>query len=227
MNEGDGKVVASPLADAAVAWARGHVIAVCGIDGSGKSTLIDRVADELSRRGHKVFCTRQPTTFYRELEPVRRFHDEGDKAVPVECMALLSAADRALHLTHEVIPALLSSSLVISDRFLPAAEAIFAARGLDDEWVSQINAFCPPPHGQILLDLPGAVAVRRIRQRGGSIRLEERSSTTLEAIRQAYLQRRRPNCMVLDATMSPDALAKEAVAYIATLSSVSPPEGTS
>lgn len=206
-----------PLDAIGRAWDLGRLVAVCGIDGSGKSTLILRVSEELAARGHAVVCTRQPTTFYRELAPVRQFHDEGAKELPVECLALLSAADRAMHLAREVIPALLASSIVISDRFLPAAEAIFAARGLDDTWVSEINRFCPSPHGQILLDLPGTVAVRRIRERGGSIRLEERSSATLESIRQQYLRLRRTNCLVLDATLQPDRLAAEAVTYIEAL----------
>ncbi|QWA23237.1 dTMP kinase [Streptomyces sp. JCM17656] len=198
--------------------AGGLVIAVCGIDGAGKTTLIETLARTLEASGEAVHVTRQPTSFYRSLEPVRTYHDEGAGNIPAECLALLSAADRSLHLAREVLPALLAGKTVISDRFVAAAAAIFETRGLSRSWIDEVNRFCPPPHGQILLDISGEEAVERIRQRGGYIRLEERSASTLEAIRQNYLRQRQENCLVLDAQATPESIAEQARRYVISLS---------
>ncbi|WP_317447678.1 dTMP kinase [Streptomyces collinus] len=193
------------------------MIAVCGIDGAGKTTLIETLARSLGQSGEAVHVTRQPTSFYRGLEPVRTYHDEGACNIPAECLALLSAADRSLHLAQEVLPALMAGKTVISDRFVAAAAAIFETRGLSRSWIDEVNRFCPPPHGQILLDISGEAAVERIRQRGGYIRLEERSAETLEAIRQNYLRQRQENCLVLNALESPESIADQAGGYVTSM----------
>lgn len=96
------------------------LVGAMGVQAGISRSEVSRICsglDERSRGRHAVVCTRQPTSFYRELEPVRRLYDEGAKAIPVECLALVSAADCVSHLACEVIPALLASSNVISDRF--------------------------------------------------------------------------------------------------------------
>lgn len=131
-----------------------------------------------------------------------------------EGLALLSACDRLLHLRNEVIPALEAGHVVISDRFLHASQAIFRARGVDADWLATINGYCPPPHLCVLLDCPVAIARERIERRGGYIRLEERSSSRLEAIRQSYLEVVPADAVTIDATGSPAELHRAVLAAV-------------
>lgn len=207
-----GTALAKPRIDAA--WQRGTVIALCGIDGSGKSTVGAQLAESLARFGVEVTLTRQPTCYYRGDAHVRAYHDDGEGSMWEEGLALLSACDRLLHLRSEVVPALEAGRVVISDRFLHATHAIFRARGVDPEWLEIINQYCPPPHLCILLDLPAAVAHERIKRRGGHIRLEENSCERLEAIRRSYLEVVPTDGVILDATATTDELHERALAAV-------------
>ncbi|WP_194819774.1 hypothetical protein [Nocardia sp. XZ_19_385] len=196
------------------AWDTGTVVAISGIDGSGKSTLLEALGRALSEAGIATHCTRQPTDFYRRLEPVKRYHEGSAGVIPSECLALLSAADRLLHLAVDIVPALETGEVVLCDRFMLAASAVFSTRGIADAWFQQINEFCPEPHGQILLDIPGKVAAARIVARGGDIAPVERSSATLEALRAAYHTRKYDNCLQLDGTKSREDLLGSSFEYV-------------
>ena len=196
------------------AWNVGTVVAVCGIDGSGKSTVAASVVDALDGLGVKATLTRQPTEYYRSDAHVRRYHDDGEGSMWEEGLALLSACDRLLHLRNEVIPALQAGHVVVSDRFVHATHAIFRARGVDVGWLAAINSYCPPPHLCVLLDCPAYVARERIERRGGHIRLEERSQQRLEAIRQSYLEVIPSDAIILDATLSPGELHQKVLSAV-------------
>jgi dTMP kinase len=191
------------------AWSRGLLIAVCGIDGSGKSTLIKRLDNFLGERGVEVVITEQPTNFYRSASSVRAYHDRGEEESWQEGLALLSAYDRLLHLKNTIVPALLSGKVVISHRFGAAARAIFTSRGLEAQWIESINRYCPRPHVSFLLDCPGKIAVDRIAARRGRIRLEERSAIMLEKIRKAYLDGADRSTHVIDAQKHQDEIFDE------------------
>jgi dTMP kinase len=196
------------------AWDKGVVVAICGIDGSGKSTVAESLAGSLAELGVATTLTRQPTDYYRGDPHVRRYHDDGEGSMWEEGLALLSACDRLLHLREEVVPALEAGHVVISDRFLHATQAIFRARGVCGDWLATINSYCPPPHLCVLLDCPVPVALERIRLRGGYIRLEERSPDRLEVIRQSYLEVVPPDAAIIDATASPDDLHRAVLAAV-------------
>lgn len=196
------------------AWSKGVVVAICGIDGSGKSTVAGRLAESLAGLGVMTTLTRQPTEYYRSDAHVRRYHDDGEGSMWAEGLALLSACDRLLHLRNEVIPALEAGHVVISDRFLHASQAIFRARGVDADWLATINSYCPPPHLCVLLDCPISIARERIERRGGYIRLEERSPSRLEAIRQSYLEVVPADAVTIDATASPAELHRAVLAAV-------------
>lgn len=206
----------------AAAWGKGVVVAICGIDGSGKSTVAGRLAESLTDLGVATTLTRQPTEYYRGDAHVRRYHDDGEGLMWEEGLALLSACDRLLHLRNEVIPALEAGHVVISDRFLHASQAIFRARGVDADWLATINSYCPPPHLCVLLDCPASVARDRIERRGGYIRLEERSPSRLESIRQSYLEVVPSDALIVDATVPPDQLHRAVLAAIKPLAIAHP-----
>ena len=183
----------------------GALIAFCGLDGSGKTTQIRRLADRL-RDGHHVHCTRQPTRQFR-ADPVMRAFIEGsitgrDAVEVLPEIALLAATDRFRHVRTEVMPRLRRGEVVISDRWVYTSHAYAGPRGLTDaEWVRALNRYLPAPHLTICLDVPPEVALERIRARGDVPRWEEVDLARMRAIRSNFVNQpwgRTPNYHVLD-----------------------------
>jgi len=148
---------------------RGIWITFEGIEGTGKSTQIERLAVRLRARGTAVVLTREPGGTelglrLRELllRPTRRpMHPTAE--------LLLYAADRAQHLTEVVLPALERGDVVLCDRYLDATLAYQGhGRGLGVERVLELHRRPPldrRPRRTILLDLDPATALARARQR--------------------------------------------------------------
>lgn len=103
----------------------GRFITFEGIDGSGKSTQMRLVAEELRRNGFDVVETCEPggTELGRRLRSVFL---ETEETVEPLAELLLFAADRAQHVEHLIKPALNAGKVVLSDRY---ADATFAYQG--------------------------------------------------------------------------------------------------
>ena len=88
-----------------------------GIEGSGKSTQIKRVAEILSKNGYEIVLTREPGGS-PGAELIRKLLVEGDpdRWSPETEMLLFTAARRD-HLEKTITPALKEGKIVISDRF--------------------------------------------------------------------------------------------------------------
>jgi len=102
---------------------RGLFITLEGLDGSGKTTQINRLAAWLKKRGHLPVVTRQPggtATGDRIRELVLDSRSTG--LAPMAEMALMFA-DRAQTIAEVIEPALSAGSLVVCDRFTDSTEA--------------------------------------------------------------------------------------------------------
>jgi dTMP kinase len=188
----------------------GRLIAVCGIDGSGKTTQIERLRHHLDSRGVPLLTTRQPTDRYRRDVVVRSALDLDVSFEEVgEELALLSAFDRARHLREEVLPELARGTCVITDRYVYSTYAYFVARGVRDlTWLMSINRAVPEPDVTLYLDVPPDVAVTRILARdGASQKREELDTSRMARVREIFLSQpwgRSERFRVVDATLGPD-----------------------
>jgi dTMP kinase len=177
-----------------------------GIDGSGTTTQLDRLARHLSARGRQVHATREPSQgpigrLLREI--LLGGHRLPDGAgVDGLAMALLFAADRRDHLTREIEPALAGGLDVISDRYLLSSLA-YQAQEADRAWVAGLARELRIPDLTILLDVPVSVAAARRRAAG---RPDERYDAddvqSRVAARYPELAAATPNTVVLDASGS-------------------------
>ncbi len=142
----------------------GRYIAFEGIDGAGKTTVAEAVAERLVEDGHRVEMVREPGG--TEIgEAIRQIvlHSEDDLAPWTE--ALLFAAARA-QLAYEVVAPLLAEGVwVVTDRSVFSSLAYQGAgRGLGVETVRQVNAAGLGdvwPDLVVLLDLEAAEGLRR------------------------------------------------------------------
>ncbi|MCG2895014.1 MAG: dTMP kinase, partial [Vulcanisaeta sp.] len=120
-------------------------IAIEGIDGSGKSTVISRLRDRLVDRGFRVHVTSEPSQ-----SPIGRLirdwllKQNADVAHP-SVFALLFVADRVQHYYGEVKPMLDRGYLVISERYMESTLAYQGAMGLPMDWLIELHRFVPRP----------------------------------------------------------------------------------
>ena len=148
----------------------GRLIALEGLDGSGKTTQAGRLADRLRQAGHRVTLTAEPTH-----GPIGRLIRQSIAATPDETpslipdattLALLFAADRRHHLATVIEPALKSGDWVVSDRYVLSSLAYQTlGRGLDLAWIAAINRFARPADLTIFLRLPVAECLPRLTAR--------------------------------------------------------------
>jgi len=182
-------------------------VAVEGIDGSGKTTVIAEVAKLLPR----VYVTREPSG-----GPIGRLLKEwalrGGTADP-HVDALLFAADRIEHYKREIEPKLREGYIVITERYVESSVAYQGAAGVPIEYILYINSVVPRPHLTIILDVDPAEAMRRIKARG---RLEKFEDVEfLRRVREIYLARARAEGYpVIDAGRPADEVARDVVAII-------------
>ncbi|KUF08692.1 dTMP kinase [Pseudoponticoccus marisrubri] len=112
--------------------ARGRFLSFEGIDGSGKSTQAQRLAQNLRAAGHDVVLTREPGGS-PGAEEIRALVLQGDPARwSAETELLLFTAARRDHLERTIRPALAAGRVVICDRFADSTRMYQGRGGLRD-----------------------------------------------------------------------------------------------
>ena len=148
---------------------RGKFITFEGLDGTGKSTQLRKLAAVVRAAGHKVVETREPggTLTGEKIRKVAL--DSGTAGLsPLAEMALMFAS-RAQHISEVIEPALAQGSVVLCDRFTDSTEAYQGSgRKLGSEAVRELHrVLCGnlQPNLTILLDSDAAASVNRARLR--------------------------------------------------------------
>lgn len=202
----------------------GIFIVLEGIDGAGKSTQAKLLKLWLEERGYEVVLTKEPTdTPFGKL--IRKLVLTGGKEgiidgakISHEAEALLFAADRAEHVDKLIRPALESGKIVISDRYFYSSLAYQWARGLDLEWLIDLNRFAIRPDLVLLLDLPVKESMKRIRTR--SIKSEFDKIVELQKkVRENYLKlaERFPEIKIVNALEDVEGVHRQIVALVEAL----------
>jgi dTMP kinase len=150
---------------------RALFIVLEGIDGSGTTTQLGRLAAQLTARGRRVHPTREPSDgpVGRLIREILLGGHRGPDGAPLDglAMALLFAADRRDHLLREIAPALAAGIDVVSDRYLLSSLAYQAEEAARD-WVEGLAREVRSPDLTLLLDVPVSVAAARRRAAGRS-----------------------------------------------------------
>jgi dTMP kinase len=148
---------------------RGKFITFEGLDGTGKSTQMRKLAEALRATGHKVVETREPGGTATG-EKIRRvlLDSKTEGLSPLAEMALMFAS-RAQHIAEVIQPALDRGQIVLCDRFTDSTEAYQGhGRKLGSEDVLKLHrVLCGDlqPDLTILLDSDPAMSVGRARRR--------------------------------------------------------------
>ncbi len=145
---------------------KGLLITFCGLDGSGKTTLINKLAEEI-KNYTPVCLTKQPSDNVRNSDIFRTFMDSEDHDVyDYRSMSIFAASDRVQHVSKVIFPKLKNGCTVISDRYYYSCLANLRARGYsDDKWIYEIAKYIIKPDISFFIDVPADVAISRVRSR--------------------------------------------------------------
>jgi len=148
---------------------RGKFITFEGLDGTGKSTQMRRLATALRESGHRVVETREPGGTPTGEKVRKVLLDSATSALsPLAEMALMFAS-RAQHIAEVIEPALAAGSIVLCDRFTDSTEAYQGSgRRLGSDSVRELHrVLCGnlQPDLTILLDSNPHASVSRARRR--------------------------------------------------------------
>jgi dTMP kinase len=137
----------------------GRLVAVEGIDGSGKSTQLTLLERWLRSRGYPVRFTEWNSS--RLVRESLRRGKRKNLLTPTT-FSLLHAVDFADRLTYNILPPLKAGMIVLSDRYAYTAFARDVARGVHPEWVRKVYSFALRPDLTFYFRVPIKVSLERL-----------------------------------------------------------------
>ncbi len=170
----------------------GKFITFEGIDGAGKSSHLEWLAQFLRDKGLTIVVTREPggTALGERL---RELLLDQRQTMHAETETLLMFAARREHLDKVILPALARGDWVVSDRYMDASFAYQGAgRGVSlqklvllEDWVQGRVV----PDLTLYFDLPAEIGKARVQSIKTFDRFERESDEFFDRVRQGYLQR--------------------------------------
>jgi dTMP kinase len=196
--------------------ARGKLFAFEGLDGSGKSTQVQLLAEELSRRGHDVVMTREPTDgLYGQK--IRQILGNRHLVTPEEELQLFMD-DRRDHVQSLILPSLDAGKIVLTDRYFLSTAAYQGAQGHDPEKIMRQNEmFAPIPETIFYLDVPVADGVHRIKHGRGEIPNDFEQEQGLRQVQKVFAAIKRPYVTIIDGTAEQQAVHQQILAIVLSL----------
>src|SRR6266850_9987 len=137
----------------------GRLIAVEGLDGSGKSTQIYLLKRWLELQGHKVYFSE-----WNSSEIVKSATSKGKKRelLSATTFSLIHATDFADRYERHLVPLLRAGYIVLCDRYIFTAFARDVVRGCPSEWVREIYNFAALPDLTFFFKAELEVSLHRI-----------------------------------------------------------------
>ncbi|NBQ17916.1 dTMP kinase [bacterium] len=197
----------------------GLLISIEGIDGSGKSSLSQGLAQKCKNLGYPVLLTKEPggTPFGMQLRPLLNYQTE---PLDPKTEFLCFAADRAQHFSYVILPALKERKIVISDRMADSSLVYQGyGRGLDKEMINLVNNWAMQNHKPdfvFYLKITADEALKRIANRNTEITSFEKEYSFIKTISEGFdtAFTHRKEVITFDATKEPSILIEEAFTII-------------
>ncbi len=199
-----------------------------GIEGCGKTTQVELLAEFLSKLGIPYLVTREPggTQLGKLIRQI--LLDPAHSEMEPLTELFLYAADRAQHIAQVIRPTLKASRWLICDRFGDAT-TVYQGYGRDQDlaFIQQLNEMATQglwPNLSLLLDCPVEIGLDRARQRimetdveGREDRFEQQGIAFHQKVREGYLELAAQNperFRVLDGTLAQEQLHQEIIALL-------------
>ncbi len=190
-----------------------------GLDGSGKSTLIQGLKAEFTHRGIGCVVSREPGGTVLGDEIRQLLLRVSGEAPVARAEALLYQAGRAQHVEQLIKPALAAKKWVLCDRFAASSVAFQGGgREISEAGITWLNDFSTgglQPDLYVLLDVSVDESMRRLKARQADAdRLELEAEAFHQKVRQTYLrlaQQDPAQWLVLSAALPPADLLEKLI----------------
>ena len=172
---------------------KGLFITLEGIEGAGKSTVVDFIEDFLTKEGHDVIKTREPggTVIGEQIREILLKNENYTLTYDTELLLVFSA--RAQHIQEVILPALSLGKIILCDRFTDASYAYQGGgRGIDESRINLLEKWVQGdlrPNLTLLFDLDVSIGMQRTKKRSDADRFEREEINFFEKIRNTYLER--------------------------------------
>ena len=191
---------------------RGTFISIEGIEGVGKTTVLQWIREQLDKKNIEYVVTREPggTPIAEAIRSVLLSHYS--ELMSPDTELLLMFAGRAQNIEQVILPALRRGQWVLSDRFTDASYAYQGGgRGVALTHIQELEKWVQgdlQPDMTLLLDAPATVGLSRVKSRGAKDRIEIEGVEFFERIRKTYLKRAEKNAQRFRVINSNQALEK-------------------
>lgn len=194
---------------------KGLLIIFEGIDGTGKSTQLQLLADYLTSAGYSTLTTREPTngTFGQQIRQLYINRDGVSKEQELQ----LFIEDRKEHVTKLIEPSLQEGKIVLCDRYYLSTAAYQGAVGFDPLKILKMNDFAPTPDIAFLFQLSPDLSIERITSGRGDTLNDFEQKESLEKVRTIFNSLKLPYIKNIDASLSIDSVHQQIVNEIAPL----------
>ena len=181
---------------------RGVLIAIEGIDGAGKTTMVRMLSDHFSRIQYQVSSFKEPTEGkYGQI--IKKLAINGREHVSPEEEMNLFLLDRKENTEKYIKPALERNEIVIMDRYYFSSIAYQGARGLDKNRIQKENEkIAIRPDIVIILDCAVNIGLTRIKHIRGDIPNHFEKEEHLEEARKIFKAMQAPYIQLIDSSFS-------------------------
>ncbi|CAF1661884.1 unnamed protein product [Rotaria magnacalcarata] len=199
-----------------------------GIDGSGKTTQIDRLAGFFSNLNKPTLITSEPAKYGTMGDAIYNIIKQNKESTPI-CDLFLVYTLRNLHVKNVIKPAIKEGKMVICGRYIDSSIAYYA-RSIEKyqnavDTVLALHKIATDdlmPNLTFLLDLPASLASLRIAERKGIDKFDSMKVEKMEQIRQVFLKNAvseiaSSRTFVLDGTQNEDSIFSDILEIISKL----------
>jgi len=186
------------------------IIAIEGLDQSGKQTQAELLRDWLKTEGHKARLVSFPdygTSIGEEI--ARALQGERDYAPDVmQLLYIANRYERKADLQRWIDGGL----ILVCDRYTASSIAYGEAQGLESAWLTEVQRFLPPASLTIVLDIAPETAVQR---KAVDRDRYERDLAMQARVRESYQrQADADGWVVIDGERSKDDIAADVMAAV-------------
>ena len=162
-----------------------------GVEGAGKTTNIEFIAEQIKKTGQDIVLTREPggTKIGEAVREILLSKDLPEMHHDTELLLMFAA--RAEHVQRVILPALKEGKWVLCDRFTDASYAYQGGgRGIDIARIAALENWVQDdlrPNMTFLFDLDADTGMARVRSRGETDRFEQQHIDFFNKVRDQYL----------------------------------------
>ena len=186
---------------------RGRLVVFEGVDGSGKSTQLGLLAEQLRESHLAPIVTREPTDG-RWGRKIRAMARSGEVIAPEEELRWF-LEDRREHVEKVMRPGIEAGRIVLSDRYYLSTVAYQGARGFDPQaLLAQAEAEFPMPDLALIFELDPEAGLARVQARGDAAEPTFEEAGFLARVAAVFRALDRPYLARIDASRPIEAVAR-------------------